>query len=291
LTLVGHFFNQFLIGTTGGDMVKAYAIAMEQPARRAAGILSVFVDRAAGLLVLVAVALVAIAFNLDMILKEPRLGLLAVMVVCVFTASLAGGYVFYSERIRSLPLVRRIISRLPFRGVIARVADAVYVYKYHAREMAVVALTSVLVHVLVVVMHLFLARALIATPLPWVSFFFLIPLAQIAMAIPINPPGAIGTGEWIYATLLPFVGVPQGALICLLQRFVYYAWALLGCVAYLRRKANVERAVEAARAADEGNGEGNGANAAACCAGGIGDDDAPAHGGRSVRTGVDAGAL
>ena len=66
LNMIGQLFNQFMIGTTGGDMFKAFAIAMEQPERRSAGVTSVFVDRVVGLLVLVGVALIAILFNLDL---------------------------------------------------------------------------------------------------------------------------------------------------------------------------------------------------------------------------------
>ncbi|HVR73677.1 MAG TPA: lysylphosphatidylglycerol synthase transmembrane domain-containing protein, partial [Planctomycetota bacterium] len=101
LTMIGHFFNQFLIGTTGGDMVKAYAVAREQPSRRSGAVLSVFVDRIVGLLVLVLVALVAAVLNARTILAEPRLVFLASMVAVVFAASLLGGWLFYSERMRS----------------------------------------------------------------------------------------------------------------------------------------------------------------------------------------------
>lgn len=289
LTLVGHFFNQFLLGTTGGDVIKAYAIASESPGRRGAAAMSVFFDRAVGLLVLVAVALVAIPFNLDLIASHPHLRFLAGMVGAVFAASLVGGYVFYSEKIRNLAPVQWILRRLPLQDAIAKLTRAVYVYKFHPGIVLASVGASVLVHGLVVLMHLFLTLAVGGQPSSWGSFFFLIPIAQIAMAIPINPPGALGTGEAIYSALLPLVGVSSthAIMICLLQRVVYYAWAVAGCVCYLRRKGRVEAAVHAAEEDEEREER----NAAADSDRVNGPDVSPADRDREVRPRVDSGAL
>ena len=244
LTMIGQLFNQLVIGSTGGDMVKAYVVAVEQPGRREAGITSVFVDRAVGLIVLMVVALVAILINLKLIVSRPELISLAALIAGTLAASLAFGSVFYSDRVKSLAIVRWILSKLPFRRVISKVASAVYAYKFHPREVVLSVIASFAVHMCLISMNLLLARALIEGPIPWRSFFFLIPLAQIAMALPINPPGAVGTAEVFYAELLRLAGVQEGAMICILQRFTYYMWALLGCVYYVRRKRQVTQAVE-----------------------------------------------
>ncbi len=291
LTMVGHFFNQFLLGTTGGDVVKAYSLAMEQRGKRSAAVMSVFVDRAVGLLVLVGVALLAIPFNLERILAHPYLRYLAGMVVCVFVGSLVAGYFFFSARIRSLRLVRSLLERLPLRKVAGQISQAIYVYKLHPRVVIAAVLSSLGVHVLVVLMHLLLARALCSEEISWGAFFFLVPIAQIAIAIPLQPPGALGTGEWVYATLLPMAGVPenQGALVCILQRLVYYAWALLGCAYYLRRRARVDQAVHEAEVDDEAR---QGAeDSLADRPGGLGGDADPSHGDRGVRPRVDSSAV
>jgi len=287
LNMIGLFFNQFLIGTTGGDLVKAYMVAAEQPGRRSAGVMAVFVDRAVGLLVLLLVALVAMTFNLRHILSDPWLSSVAAIVAGTFFASLLGGYIFYSERVRSPRLVRALLEKLPFRASLARVSEAVYVYKFHLREVGLAVLLSVMVHVLIILMNILLACSVLQMSANWLEFFFLVPVAQIAMALPINPPGALGTGEVIYETLLPFAGIAEGGmLICLLQRCVYYVWALPGCIYYLKRKKQVEQAVDAARAADEGTGGNTGSGRS----GSDGDGEPPPDGDRGVRAGIDASA-
>lgn len=290
LTMVGHFFNQCLPGTTGGDVVKAYSVAMEQPGKRSAAAMSVFVDRVVGLLVLVGVALLAIPFNLERIQGHPYLRYLAVLVAVVSLLSSVAGYIFFSARIRSLGPVRFIFDRLPFRGIAVRVNQAIYVYKFHPRIVIEGIVSSLGVHVLVVVMHIFLARALGSEGFSWGAFFFLVPIAQIAIAIPLQPPGALGTGELIYKELLPLAGVPinHGALICILQRVVYYAWALIGCGYYLKRRSRVDQARHAAEADDEASPEAG--EPGADRARDLGDDAETSNGDRGLRSRVDSGA-
>ena len=140
-------------------------------------------------------------------------------------------------------------------------------------------------HLLIIGTNILLACFVLQMSADWWEFFFIVPVAQIAMALPINPPMAIGTGEVFYNQLLPFAGIATGgALICLLQRCVYYVWALPGCYYYLKRKKQVEQAVDAARIIDEGM-EGN---AGSGRVGSDGDGEPPTHGDRGVRTGLDA---
>lgn len=49
LGMVGTFYNTFLPGAIGGDLIKAFFIAKDQPARRAAAVSTVVADRALGL--------------------------------------------------------------------------------------------------------------------------------------------------------------------------------------------------------------------------------------------------
>lgn len=49
LGMVGTFYNTFLPGAIGGDLIKAFFIAKDQPSRRAAAVSTVVADRALGL--------------------------------------------------------------------------------------------------------------------------------------------------------------------------------------------------------------------------------------------------
>ncbi len=62
--MVGAFFNLFLLGSTGGDAVKAFYVLRESPPERRAGaILAVIMDRLLGLLALIGLAAVFISLR------------------------------------------------------------------------------------------------------------------------------------------------------------------------------------------------------------------------------------
>ena len=60
ILLIGMFFNLFLLGSTGGDIIKIFLIMREAPDKKAGALLSVFIDRVVGVLALAAVSTVVI---------------------------------------------------------------------------------------------------------------------------------------------------------------------------------------------------------------------------------------
>ena len=58
--LIGAFFNLFLLGATGGDIVKIYYAMRETSSKKTAALLSVLVDRMVGMLALVAITAVLV---------------------------------------------------------------------------------------------------------------------------------------------------------------------------------------------------------------------------------------
>jgi uncharacterized membrane protein YbhN (UPF0104 family) len=236
LALIGWFFNQMVIGTTGGDLVKAWAIARDHPDSRSVGVVSIFFDRAMGLFMLVVVVCVAALVNLDLVRARPDLGSLVGILLGVLAGGLVGIAVFYSRRLRALPPARWLLARLPLRPLLRRIDAAAFAYRYHLPAVGLAAVASIAVHLLIVATNLCLARALIDDPLEWKRFLLLVPMAHAAMAIPVNPPGALGTAEAIYTYLFGVIGIAQGGLICVLQRLTFYAWALPGMLLYVGRR-------------------------------------------------------
>ena len=58
------FYNQFLPGGTGGDIIKSYYLLKETPDKKAGALLAVVFDRFIGLVALVAITATLIAFAL-----------------------------------------------------------------------------------------------------------------------------------------------------------------------------------------------------------------------------------
>jgi len=249
LGFIGFFFNQFVPGSTGGDLVKAYYVAVDHPERRAAGVTTVFLDRVVGLLMLVVLAGGAVAANWSRIAADPVFRSLAAVVAVALGLSAAGSALFFSERFRASPTVRAALGRLPFRDLLGKIQAAIYVYKFHPRLVLLVIALSLVVQVALVVAAICYALAL-GGGVDLAVFFFIVPLANLALSIPIGSPGGLGQSEFAFQELFARAGYPHGLLIALLQRLNWYLWGLWGGVLYLKRRERVQRARALAHAAE-----------------------------------------
>lgn len=246
LTFIGLFFNQMIFGSTGGDVVRGYAVAAEQPGRRSEAVMSVLVDRILGLIVLLVMTLAAAGFRAGLLTANPNLALLvglvafsllgAVVAMGLWFSPLAAGWL---ARPGPKRLLSALLSRLPARSLFERLAEAFEVYGRRPRDLWWASLQSLLLHVGIVAMNLCLVLALVEGPFDWVAVLFLVPLAHVAMTLPINPPGAIGTAEAIYAYLFSMIGISQGGLICILQRLILYLWAIPGALIWVTRRREI----------------------------------------------------
>src|SRR5438477_9458746 len=65
LFLIGMFYNQFLPGGTGGDIIKSYLLLKETPDHKAGALLAVVFDRLIGLVALVTITVTLVTLRFD----------------------------------------------------------------------------------------------------------------------------------------------------------------------------------------------------------------------------------
>ena len=236
LTFIGLFFNQMIFGSTGGDVVRGYAVAVERPGLRSAAVMSVMVDRVLGFAVLLVMTLAAAAFRVGLLVEHADLAVLVALVAVALIAAAAATWACFSPWVRGHPIVAARFAKLPGRPLFERLAEALEIYGRRPRDLWLASAQSLLLHVGIITMNLCLVVALVEGPFDWVAVLLLVPLAHVAMTIPINPPGAIGTAEAIYAYLFSLIGISQGGLICILQRLILYIWALPGGLIWVLRR-------------------------------------------------------
>lgn len=196
-------------GIAIGDVVKALYVAPTHPGRRTRAVVSVFFDRALGLVVLCAIALAAA-------LLAPGTTRLAATRP-VLTALLAGALVFalllFSPRLRRALGLARLFARLPFQVVVREAADALAIYGGKRRALTAAVLLAVLSHSLVLGAFWLYAAALGAS----MSLFAVavaVPIAQMIAAVP-GLPGGFGVGDLAFVAFLPEAGVPAGTALAL----------------------------------------------------------------------------
>ncbi|HVL67877.1 MAG TPA: lysylphosphatidylglycerol synthase transmembrane domain-containing protein [Vicinamibacterales bacterium] len=210
---VSTFVGSFL-PSLAGDMYRAYSLSR----LRVSGVesaASVIMDRALGVVSMVLVAVVALAFARDLIALP---GVLPTVVLAAAGCAAAAS-ALYSERVASLALAAT--GRLPgrkARTLGAGLVDAVRKYTRHHGDVTNVLISSVGVQVIRVVQAYCLGVALGITAPLWTYFAF-VPLIVIVMQIPVTVSG-LGTSQVMFPLFFGAVGVPPAEAVALSLLFV-----------------------------------------------------------------------
>lgn len=248
-TFYGIFFNLFVPGATGGDVVKAW-YAARRTGRATKAVVSVLVDRLVGLFALVLFA-AAVLF-----LGPAREGFAVprLFVGGVLAAALVGGGLVLSRRARRTLGLSALLKRLPFQRVWAEVDAAVRLYRGHPKALALGLLVSLFNHAGTCACAYLLARALGLEEVRLVDALALVPVVSLLSAVPLLP-GGWGVGELAFAYFFAPVGVAPSEAVAwsVVFRLAILASGLPGAVLWLLSREHPRRdtmAAEMDRAAD-----------------------------------------
>jgi len=242
LGLVGYFFNTFLPGAVGGDLIKAAAIAREQQ-RRTVAVSTVLLDRAIGLWALIAlVAIVGGVFWLidpEMMRAQPDLAVIVRSALGVFAGTLAVWFSlgFLPER-RAHRFAGRLES-IPKNGhVLREFWLAIWLYRNRGGTVLLALLLSMVGHTSSVLMFYFAALTFqpagAAAAIPGLrEHFLLVPIGMAVQAF-FPAPGGIGGGEFVFGRLYVLLGFSEtaGFFGSMGQRLLTWAIGAVGFVVY-----------------------------------------------------------
>lgn len=232
---IGLFFNSFMIGPTGGDLVKAYLTAKETNHKKTEAVTSIFIDRIIGLLSLAAIVAFMILFRWNFFMSQPATRHVALPVLGVCAALLGGGILAFSVHLfETFPFLKRLTTH-PLIGKIAaiveKVYNAFYVCRTHPRLLAQISIYSIVLQILFVVVSAFVGKAL-GLNVSFMDYMTFGPLIGLISAIPVTPGGlgirestsvhlwavlAVAADKAFLLAFLPFVfliilGLPGGIL-------------------------------------------------------------------------------
>jgi len=250
-TWIGVFFNNVVPGATGGDLVKAIYIMKRCPGQRVQSLVSVVVDRIMGLASLALLCGIAVLFMLEEF-WQIAIGVWAV----IFGVGLLGTLAF-SKRLRRAIRLKELMEALPFSGVLKRVDEAVYYYRGHKVGLVGWLFFGMVNHMVSVASVLFMGIAL-GVGLDWPAYFVLVPVVNIASALPLGPNGW-GVGEAVYGQLFASYGTAstealrrtQGVSLSVLYRLHISIVSLVGGLVMLLEKDRVTRSDVAEQMAKE----------------------------------------
>ena len=243
LTWIGFAFNQVLPGGAGGDALRAYYTARDNPRSAADAVAAAIVDKAVGLAGLLLLAIVPwILVELyPGGMPERVLGLVRTVSASMtlgFVLIAVGAFVVTSRRAAASVARLQLKSRLspPLQRVATLIESSLSVHRGRRLRLLAYTAFSAGLHLLSCVVLIVIGRALgneesIAVHLSLWSVTFL------TTAIPISP-GGIGVAEAAAAKLWSLSGVTSGATTYLVLRLLCLVHAGVGLVLYvfLRRR-------------------------------------------------------
>jgi uncharacterized protein (TIRG00374 family) len=239
LNMVGAFYNTFMPGSTGGDLLKAYYAAKAAPQRRTAAVMSVIIDRVLGLLALIilggSMAAIQYASSNDRTDPTSRACLQVAMIAAtLLSCALLGLWLIYSPWLRRVFLINLILQRVPMKDKVEKVIEVLRLYRERPALILWAVLVTIPVHATVVVSAMFAGKAF-DLPLSSGYYFIVVPVVVLVGAIPISPQG-VGVMEAFayFLTRQQGATVNQALALTMSIRLVQIAFNLLGGLFVLR---------------------------------------------------------
>lgn len=219
----GLFFNTFLPGGTGGDVMKAWYAAEAAPDRRPHAVLSILVDRIIGLMGLIILTVTVILLNLKLVMEHERTRRLAVTLgVMLIGGTVAAALATQRRRFAAMPWWGWVWRHVPGKAILERLAESFDMYQNHPKVLAMALLLSIGVHSLMCVMAWILGGAIGIEGVDIRHYFAYFPLINtISAGSP--TPSAIGVREWACILFFSLQKVPDSQSVAL-------AWLYLGAI-------------------------------------------------------------
>jgi uncharacterized protein (TIRG00374 family) len=233
LNMIGQFFSAFLVGTTGGDVVKIFYVARNVPAKKAAVGFSVVVDRVIGMIAMLIFG-VALSFTQLPLLMSNHFtrGLTGTFYAFAAGGALASIGATVAPLFLQRPAIRALLEKLPFAS---RVSQVLAAYETTARAFwrnVVALLVSMPSNVSIVLMGYCILRAMHLHP-PLLAFCSILTIVNMLIALPVSMNG-IGVRELLFRNFLGLVGIDANTAVTFSLTFfvLNLVWSLLGGAFY-----------------------------------------------------------
>ncbi|MDA0577804.1 MAG: lysylphosphatidylglycerol synthase transmembrane domain-containing protein [Verrucomicrobia bacterium] len=233
LYFIGQFFNVFLLGATGGDVVKAVLVARESHQQKTEIVTSIFIDRLIGLMTLVVLAPLAMLFRRDLFWDRPESRALLLLAIGILLCAVLGIWLIFGQHIlERVPFLKRWTDATPAGRIIARVYGVFHFVLRHPGLLVRTLALSALNHLTAVggAVAFGVALGLPLTALDYLACFFAV---NLIAAVPVTPSG-IGTRETVTLALLGAMGVAaaQAVSLSLMLYGAILLWGLIGGAVY-----------------------------------------------------------
>ncbi len=241
LFMIGMFFNLFMLGSTGGDVVKMFLTMREARNNKAAALLSVFMDRVIGMMALILISLGFLYFRYDVLSHSPASSALLTTLLWLLAAAVVVTVGMFVGS--AFGWVHHLPQWTPLRGRIVEVSAACHMYAKGWRQTIWAFLVSFPLFAMFFITFYCAARAF-TDLLGLVDVFSVLPIVAVITAIPISVSG-IGLRESLFVQLLaPFgVGAAVATLISVTGFLINTVGSLAGGLIFLFYRSSTDETI------------------------------------------------
>jgi uncharacterized protein (TIRG00374 family) len=202
-TWIGLFFNNVMLGSVGGDLIKVVYVVRHFPEKKALTGMSVFIDRLVGLYAMMLWAVIGLLLLPHDVFIRPPMQVMFSGLLMGIGAPLVALPIIFSERFRKL---------IPQKGKMGDLVESVLAYRKAKRYLVYGVGMSMLNHIGLISAYYFLTVALSGEGmLSLAQLLAIVPLGMMTLAIPIAPAG-LGVGQAAFSQLFQWAGIPDATL-------------------------------------------------------------------------------
>ena len=236
ISVVAHFFNSFFLGSTGGDLMKAYYAARETQHKKTEAVVTVFVDRLVGLWAMLLFAGIMMLPNWKLLTSDRMLRLPIGVVLCMLLGCSALVLLaFYGGVSRRWAGARDWLRRLPKGEWLEQLLEACREFGREKFFVSRALVISMALNAVTVFQFMVLASGL-GLKIPPVNMFVIVPTIICIASLPITPSG-LGVRENLFVLMLAATPINVHATPALSLSLLAYAgtlvWSVVGGIVYL----------------------------------------------------------
>jgi uncharacterized protein (TIRG00374 family) len=227
LTFLGYLYSNAIPGTVGGDVIKAWYVAKHTP-RKAAVVVTIFVDRMMGMTELTLLA--AVMVIVVKVWKLPCANInSAIIAVVALVGILIAGFVFVlSSGFRRLLHLEKIYRRWSFAHHIEAMGEAAKLYRHRIGALVKAVGVTFGAHVIWILGIAMIGKSL-HVDTAFHNYFLNTPLIYI-LAAGIPTPGGVGGVEALYMKAFTDVNANHVILLAVLARMMTIFCGLPGVI-------------------------------------------------------------
>ncbi|MDR1190831.1 MAG: flippase-like domain-containing protein [Verrucomicrobiales bacterium] len=241
IVMIGQFFNQFLPGSIGGDVIKAWYIVRQTPNLKERAVLAVLLDRVLGLIAILFMTLLLILWQFEKIAADRDARLIIILLVALLGGVFLGLALLWLFPLKKLPPVcHRLWAKVPKREILASLYEG---FHAHGRDLraTLAAVGYAIIGVGFVLSTGWLIGRAFELDAGYAQMTIIFAIVLCAIALPISISGH-GLREEAFLMLFPLFAVtrhgqPVGEATALACSTIFLGltllWAAIGGVIYL----------------------------------------------------------